>query len=300
MPTRPEVLTRPRYTVPPGLLVILAALSVQVGASVAAGLFATYGAITIVALRLIFGAFLVMAWRPPRLRGNAPGAWRWAIALGAILAFMNASFYLAIARLPLGVVVTIEFLGPLAAAVLGSRRPLDFVWVILAAVGVWILVGGRLETADALGVLAAGLTGVGWFLYIMVGGRVSRAWPDGAGVAASMSISALLILPVALIAGDLGAVAAAPAVLLAGVAIAFFSSALPYTLEVAALGRLRPETYGILVSLEPAFGAIAGFLLLAQPLTSAELVAIGLVTVASIGASVTARPVPEVPGELGG
>ncbi len=300
VPPLPAVLTRKRVSAPPGLLVILAALSVQVGASVAVGMFAQYGAITIVALRLIFGAFLVMAWRPPRLRGNAPGAWRWAIALGATLAFMNASFYFAIARLPLGVVVTIEFLGPLAAAVLGSRRPLDFAWVALAAAGVWILAGGRLETADALGVVAAGLTGVGWFTYIMVGGRVSRAWPDGSGVAASMSVSALLIVPVVLLAGDVGAVVAAPAVLVAGVVIALFSSALPYTLELAALGRLRPETYGILVSLEPAFGAIAGFLLLAQPLTPPELVAIALVTVASIGASVTARPVPEVPGELGG
>jgi inner membrane transporter RhtA len=115
-----------------------------------------------------------------------------------------------------------------------------------------------------------------------------------------MSVSALLILPVLLLAGDVGAVVAAPAVLAAGVVIALFSSALPYTLELAALGRLRPATYGILVSMEPALGAIAGFVLLAQPLTPPDLAAIALVTVASIGASVTARPVPEVPGDLGG
>ena len=300
LPSQPHAPKRTRSPVHPGLLVILAALSVQVGASVAAGLFAQYGAITIVALRLVFGALLVTAWRAPRLRGNGPGAWRWAIALGVTLAVMNASFYFAISRVPLGVVVTIEFLGPLAAAVLGSRRPLDFAWVVLAAVGVWMLAGPRLETADALGVLAAGLAGVGWFTYIMVAGRVSRAWPDGSGVAASMGVSAILIVPVVLLVGDVGAVVAAPLVLLAGVVIALFSSALPYTLEVAALGRLRPETYGILVSLEPAFGAIAGFLLLAQPLTPPELAAIALVTAASIGASVTARPVPEAPGELGG
>jgi inner membrane transporter RhtA len=292
--------TRRRPDLPPGALVILAALSVQIGASVATGLFATYGPVTIVALRLVFGAAMVLAVRPPRIRSTHGSAWRSAVALGAILAFMNTSFYLAIARLPLGVVVTIEFVGPLAAAVLGSRRPLDFAWVVLAAIGVWILAGGRLVTSDALGVIAALCAGLGWFLFIVAGARVSRAWPDGRGVGPSMAVSAALILPVVLVAGNVGAVIANPAVLLAGAVIALFSSAVPYTFEVAALGRLRPETYGILVSLEPAFGAIAGFLLLAQPLAREEILAIGLVVAASIGASLTARPVPEVPGELGG
>jgi inner membrane transporter RhtA len=288
-----------RIDVHPGLLVVFSAASVQVGASVATGLFATYGPITIVALRLIFGAVLVDLYRRPRLRGTSRTAWRSALALGAVLALMNTAFYFAISRLPLGVVVTIEFLGPLAAAVIGSRRPLDFVWVVLAAAGVVLLAGPRLEVADLVGLVAAGLAGLGWFVYILAGARVSRDWPDGSGVGASMTFAALLALPVLAFAGNLGAVAAAPAVLAAALVIAFFSSAVPYTLEVAALGRLRPETYGILVSLEPAFGAIAGFLLLRQELTPPELVAIALVSVASIGASLTARAVPGPPGERG-
>jgi inner membrane transporter RhtA len=289
-----------RLDVPPGLLVILSALSVQVGASVATGLFVQFGPITVVAIRLIFGAILVDLFRRPRIRGNGARAWRSALMLGVILACMNTSFYIAISRIPLGVVVTLEFVGPLAAAILGSRRPLDLVWVVLAGAGVVLLAGPRLEGTDVVGLLAAGCAGLGWFLYILVGARVSRDWPDGSGVGASMTVSALLIMPVLLLFGDVGAVAAEPAVLVAGLAIAFFSSALPYTLEVAALGRLRPETYGILVSLEPAFGAIAGFLLLGQALEVPELVAIALVSGASIGASLTARPIPQTPGELGG
>ena len=288
-----------RIELSPGLLVVISALSVQVGASVATGQFAKYGPITIVALRLIFGAILVDLHRRPGVRGRRASAWRSALALGIVLAGMNTAFYLAISRLPLGVVVTIEFVGPLAAAIGGSRRPIDFVWVVLAAVGVVLLAGPRLEATDLLGLIAAGCAGLGWFVYIRVGARVSRDWPDGRGVGASMTISAILILPVLVLAGDLGAVVASPVVLFAALAIAFFSSAVPYTLEVAALGRLRPETYGILVSLEPAFGAIAGFLLLGQALEPAELLAIALVSIASIGASLTARPIPGTPGELG-
>ena len=288
-----------RLDVPPGLLVVLSALSVQVGASVAVGLFEQFGPITVVAIRLGFGALLVDLYRRPRIRGTGGRAWRSALMLGLVLAFMNTSFYVAIDRIPLGVVVTIEFLGPLAAAILGSRRPLDLVWVVLAGAGVVLLAGPRLEGTDVLGLLAAAGAGLGWFLYILIAARVSRDWPDGGGVGASMTISALLIVPVFLLFGNVGAVVAAPAVLLAGLVIALFSSAIPYTLEVSALGRLRPETYGILVSLEPAFGAIAGFLLLGQVLGVPDLVAIGLVTVASIGATLTASPIPETPGELG-
>lgn len=286
-------------TLPAGLLVIVAAISVQVGASVATGLFDAYGPITIVGLRLVFGAVLVVAVRPPRLRSAPGSAWRSALALGVILAIMNTSFYLAISRIPLGVAVTIEFLGPLAAAVLGSRRWLDLVWVALAVAGVWLLAGGQLEAGDMAGVAAAALAGACWFAYILVGSRVARDWPDGRGAGAAMATSALLIMPVVAVLGDPGAIVASPWLLAAGLVIGLFSSAVPYTFEVAALGRMRPATYGILVSLEPAFGAIAGFVLLAQPLTPTELVAIGLVVVASIGASLAARSIPEPPGELG-
>ena len=286
-------------TMPASLLVIIAAISVQVGAAVASGLFDTYGPITIVGLRLVFGAALVVAVRPPRLRSASGSAWRSALALGLILALMNTSFYLAISRIPLGVAVTIEFLGPLAAAVLGSRRLLDLAWVALAAAGVWLLAGAGLEADDVVGVAAAAFAGACWFAFILVGGRVARDWPDGRGAGAAMTFSALLIIPVVAVLGDPGAIAASPWVLAAGLVIGLFSSAVPYTLEVAALGRMRPSTYGILVSLEPAFAAIAGFLLLAQPLTPTELLAIGLVMTASIGASLTAHSIPEPPGELG-
>lgn len=278
---------------------VIAAISVQLGAAVATGLFEDYGPITIVGLRLVFGAALVVAVRPPRPRSASGSAWRSAFALGVILAIMNTSFYLAISRIPLGVAVTIEFLGPLAAAVLGSRRALDLAWVALAAAGVWLLAGAGFEADDLVGIAFAALAGACWFAYILVGGRVARDWPDGRGAGAAMSVAALLIIPVVAVLGDPGAIVASPWILAAGLAIGLLSSAVPYTFEVAALGRMRPATYGILVSLEPAFGAIAGFVLLAQPLTPAESVAIGLVVAASIGASLTARSIPEPPGELG-
>ena len=128
---------------------------------------------------------------------------------------------------------------PLAAAVLGSRRALDLAWVALAAVGVWLLAGARLEADDLLGIVFAASAGVCWFAYILVGGRVARDWPDGRGAGAAMAVSALLIIPVAALLGDPGAIAASPWILVAGLAIGLFSSAVPYTFELAALGRER-------------------------------------------------------------
>jgi inner membrane transporter RhtA len=286
-------------TAPPALLVLLAALSVQLGASLATGLLRTHSPLGVVTLRLVFGAALLLLVRRPRVRSTRRRAWGSAAYLGIVLACMNTAFYVAISRIPLGVAVTIEFAGPLAAALLGSRRPLDLVWVILAAAGIWILAGGRLVSADAIGVFAAAIAGLAWLAYIGAGARVSRDWPDARGVSTAMAFAALLVLPAGLVAGDLGALVATPELLLAGLGIATFSAAIPYSLEVAALGRLRPETYGILVSLEPAIAAVVGFLLLAQPLAGLEIAAIGCVVVASMGASLTARPVPDLPGDLG-
>ena len=282
------------------MLILLSASSVQIGAGAAAGLLRSYGVPLVVALRLGFGALLLVIVRPPdlnRLVGGA-GAWRSPVLLGIVFAAMNTSFYVAISRIPLGIAVTLEFVGPLAAALLGSRRWRDLAWVVCAGAGVWILARGRTEGADVIGVAAAFLAGVGWFAFIHVGGRVAREWPDGRGLTVAMVVATVLVLPGALVLGEPARLLAAPEIVLAGLLIAVFSSVLPMTLELAALGRLRPETYGILISLEPAVAALAGFVLLGQPLGIEEVLAIGLVIVAGVGATLTARNVPVVPGEM--
>jgi inner membrane transporter RhtA len=250
-------------------------------------------------MRIGLAALILLVARPPR-RSSAAGArgWRLAIALGVVMAVMNSLFYLAIARIPLGVAVTIEFWGPLMVAVVGSRRARDLVWVVSAAVGIWLLAGGRLTADDAVGIAAAFGAGGCWALFIVVGGRMSRAWPDGRGLTVTMTVAALLVLPVALAGGAVDAIRAEPSVLLGGLVIALLSSTIPYTLEVAAMRRIPSATYGVLMSLEPAVAAIVGFVLLGQLLTSVDVVAIALVGVASAGASVTSRRLEVTPGEL--
>jgi inner membrane transporter RhtA len=291
-------LARPR-DVPAEALIVGAALSVQIGASLAVGLLATFAPITVVALRLFFSAAILLLIRPPRIRTTPTHAWRSAVLLGLVFVGMNSAFYLAISRIPLGVAVTIEFLGPLAAAVLGSRRPRDLAWVALAGAGVWVLAGGRLEASDALGVVAAFAAGAGWFLFIAIGTRVARDWPDGRGLTAALVVGSVVALPVAASLGDLGSILSRPGDLGAAVLVALFSSALPWSFELAAMSRLGPMAYGVLTSLEPAIATLVGFALLAQKLDPVEIVAIGLVVAASVGASLAARSLPAIPGELG-
>jgi inner membrane transporter RhtA len=247
---------------------------------------------------VVLAAPILLLWRPP-WRSHAPRtAWLLAIALGVDMAVMNSLFYVAIGRIPLGVAVTIEFWGPLAVAVLGSRRARDLVWAALAAVGIWLLAGGRFAADDLVGVAAAFAAGGCWALFILIGGRMSRAWPDGRGLTVTITTAALVVGPIALAAGALAAIAADPSVLLGGLAVALLSSIIPYTLELAALRRIPSATYGVLMSLEPAVAAIVGFLLLAQVLDAAELAAIALVAIASAGASLTARRLEVTEGEL--
>ncbi|MBM4409445.1 MAG: EamA family transporter, partial [Chloroflexi bacterium] len=186
-----------RRGVPPELLVILAAISVQGGGGVAAQLIQRHSPLAVVALRTAFSAAILLVLRPPR-RAAGSEAWRLAILLGLVMAAMNTLFYLSISRIPLGVAVTLEFSGPLLVAVAGSRRPRDFVWVALAAVGIYLLAGARLTADDALGVAAALAAGACWAAFIVVGGRLARAWPDGRGLTVSLLTGTAVVVPLAL------------------------------------------------------------------------------------------------------
>ena len=284
--------------VPPELLIVVGTLSVQFGGGVATALIRQYGALQMVALRIVFGAAMLVVFQRARVRGVSRAALASCLVLGVILAAMNALFYVAISRIPLGVAVTIEFSGPLTVAVLGSRRWLDLVWVAMAGAGIYVLAGGRLQAADLVGVAASLGAGICWGLYIVTGRRVAREWPDGRGLTLAMVVAAVLIVPVALVGSDVRPLLAAPAALAGGVAIALFSSAIPYTAEIAALRRLPAATFGVLMSIEPAIAAAVGFLLLGQVLHGEDLAAIAFVALASAGASLSARHFAATPGEL--
>jgi inner membrane transporter RhtA len=284
--------------VPPELLILTATVSVQFGGGLATTLIREYGPLPVVAMRIVFGAVLLLAFQRARIRHASRAALLSCLALGVVLAAMNSFFYVALSRIPLGVAVTIEFWGPLAVAVLGSRRWLDLVWVALAAAGIYVLAGGRLEADDLVGVLAAFGAGFCWALYIGVGGRVARDWPDGRGLTLAMLAASALILPVALVGSDVRPLLVAPVALAGGVVVALFSSAIPYTAEIAALRRLPAATFGVLMSLEPAIAAAVGFVLLGQVLHTQDLGAIAFVALASAGASLSARRMPVTPGEL--
>lgn len=280
---------------PAPALVLAAVASVQSGAAVATKLFPTAGLGGTLLLRVGLSAALLLAVARPSPRGRRPADLRLAVVFGLVLAGMNATFYEALSRIPLGVAVTIEFVGPLAVAVAGSRRTLDLLWVALAAVGVALLTSGA-GHVDAAGALFALAAGAFWGGYILLSQRVGRVFPGASGLAVALTVGTLALLPWGLASG--GAALVRPSVLGRGAAVALLSSAVPYSLELFALRRLRASVFGVLMSLEPAFAAMSGLLFLGQHLRLREWVAVGCVMVASIGATRRARP-DEVPLEPG-
>ncbi|HET9755911.1 MAG TPA: EamA family transporter [Candidatus Limnocylindrales bacterium] len=260
-------------------LVLVAAVSPQIGAAFAVTLFDELGPAGAAFLRLAIAAIIRWAiWRP-RLAGDL----RLAGAFGVALGLMNWSFYEAIARIPLGVAVTIEFAGPLLVAVIGSRRPLDVVWIALAAAGIVVLVdpgGGSMDPAGVAFALAAATC---WMAYIYLSKRTGAAFPGGSGLAIAMAVGALIVLPAGVIQAD-GALAE-PDLLGSALVVALLSSVLPYSLELEALRRLPESVFGVLMSVDPAVAALIGFVVLGQDLGARELLGIAMVVVASAGAA---------------
>jgi inner membrane transporter RhtA len=277
-----------RPALPAPLYALGAIASVQVGATVARHLFPYLGPTATVFVRVGFGALILLAIARPGLRHLSVAQWREVVPFGLIIAGMNLFFYQSIARIPLGIAVTIEFLGPLAVAIAGSRKALDFAWALMAATGVALLslTGG---SVTLLGVLFALGAAVGWATYIVLGQRVGRlvAGPDG--LALALTVGALALAPFGIVTAGTRLLNLRNLGL--GLVVAILSSAIPFSLEFAALRRLSRHAFGILMSLEPAMGAAAGFLFLAQRLTVRDLVAIALVTVASAGATLVSRHV---------
>jgi inner membrane transporter RhtA len=267
---------------PSPALVLGAIASVQFGAAIAVTLFSRIGPGGAVWLRLLGGTvILVPLWRP-QWRGRSRSDLLLAGLFGFVLAGMNFAFYSAIHRIPLGIAVTFEFIGPLMVAVAGSRRLRDLLWVALAAAGILALT----ELGVALALLAGGL----WGAYILVNARVGRAFEGATGLSLAMCVASLLMIPFGVAQG--GSRLLEPRSLLLGGAVGLLSSAIPYSFENEALRRIDPAVFGVLMSIEPAVAALAGFIALGQGLTARAVVGIALVVVASVGAARRTREAP--------
>jgi inner membrane transporter RhtA len=276
--------------VPPAVLVVAGVASVQFGAAFAKSLFDELGPLGTVFVRMATAAIMLsLLWRP-RLRGHSRQGVLLVVLFALALAGMNASFYSALDRIPLGVAVTFEFVGPLGVAVFGSRRALDLVWVGLAAAGILLLSDFGTTDLDALGVGLALLAGGFWAAYILLAARVGREFEGGEGLALAMLVAAVPLAPVGIAQG--GSDLLVPWILATGVAVGLLSSAIPYTLELEALRRMPAGVFGVLMSLEPAMAATAGYVALGEDLSAQELVAIGLVVAASAGAATGAKLAP--------
>jgi inner membrane transporter RhtA len=235
-----------------------------------------------VMLRLVFSAVLLLVIARPRLRGHPRDAWLAVVGFGVVLAVMNGLFYLALQRLPLGVTVTIEVLGPLVLSIVASRRASAWFWALLALAGVSALGGGGWGDLDPVGVMFALGAAASWALYILSAARVGRVFPRLDGLALAMAAGALLSLPFGI--ADAGSALLRLDILAVGAAVAVLSSTIPYAFELIALRRLPAAAFAILMSLAPATAALAGFVFLGQTLTWLELAGIALVIAASIGA----------------
>ena len=271
---------------PPTMLVLISIASTQLGSAFAKNIIQELGSITTVLLRVGLGAIALLLIQRPKLKGYTRNDYLILILFGLDMAAMNLSFYAAIARIPLGVAVTLEFAGPLGVACTNSRRVLDLLWIFLAGVGIFLLAPIKGSFLDPVGVGLALLAGFFWGAYILLSARVGKVFAKMNGVAlmtAALVAGTLGLLPLGILSGDL--IRLEPRFLVAGLGVALLSSAIPYTFELEALKKLPVRVFGVLMSLEPAIAAVLGFIILQERLELRAIVAVILVTLASIGSS---------------
>ncbi|WP_200429367.1 EamA family transporter [Streptomyces sp. NE5-10] len=271
----------------PVALVVAGGLSVQFGSAVAVLLMPRAGALGVVTLRLVLAALVLLLVCRPKVRGYRRADWGTVVAFGTAMAGMNVLFYQSIDRIPLGAAVTLEVLGPLVLSVIASRRLVNLLWAGLAFGGVALLGGGGFDGLDPLGAGFALAAGAMWAAYIVFSARTGRRFPQADGLALAMAFGAVLTLPLGI--AEAGDALLVPSTIALGLGVALLSSVLPYTLELLALRRLPAPTFAVLMSLEPAIAAGAGFLVLHQALSVTDGLAIALVIAASIGAVRTQR-----------
>ncbi|RDI57428.1 EamA family transporter [Flavobacterium glaciei] len=273
--------------IPPLPAVLLAIISVQSGAAIAKGLFPAIGAAGTASLRIGISALILLAVYRPNLKKITANQWKLVIPYGLSLGAMNLIFYLSIERIPIGLAVTLEFIGPLFVAVFGSKRIIDFFWVLLAAAGIVLIAPWSNNGLDILGVLFALLAGALWAAYIVLGGKISKIMKGGEAVTVGMLFGSMLIVPFGILGNGLSNLT--PQLLGLGVALALLSSAIPFTLEMKALKQLPARTFSILMSLEPAAASICAFIFLQEYLTFNEVLAVIFVIIASAGSTITSK-----------
>jgi inner membrane transporter RhtA len=277
--------------IPPVWLVIAGIISVQFGGAIAKNLFHLVPPTAMVWLRLITSAIILLIMARPRLTGHSGRDWLIVLGFGVSLMIMNWSIYQSFARIPLGIAVTIEFLGPLAVAVIGSRHMIDLIWVVLAGMGVALL-GLSKATLTLAGVGFALLAALAWACYIMMSAQTGRRWPGLSGLAMASVVGAVVLAPPAIV--EAGSRLLNPTVLALGLGVGLLSSVIPYSFELTALRRIPPRVFGILMSLEPAAAALAGMVVLSEFLNLTQWLAMAFVVIASIGATRTSQA-PEEP-----
>jgi inner membrane transporter RhtA len=273
--------------IPPVPAVLFAIISVQSGAAIAKSLFPIIGATGTASLRIAISAIVLLAVYRPNLSKITSTQWKFVVPYGLSLGAMNLIFYMAIERIPIGLAVTLEFIGPLLVAVFGSKRIIDFLWILLAAAGIVLIAPWSNNGIDLVGVLFALLAGGLWAAYIVLGGKISKIMEGGEAVATGMLFAALLIVPFGIIGNGLNDLT--PNLWGLGIALALLSSAIPFTLEMKALGQMPARTFSILMSLEPAAASICGLVFLQEYLSVNEILAVIFVIIASVGATLTSR-----------
>jgi inner membrane transporter RhtA len=288
--------TSAAHRVPAPALVLGAILSVQFGAAVAAGLIRELGPVVTVAIRLDVAALVLAVIARPSLRGRTAGDWRAAAVLAVSLVVMNGAFYNAIARMPLGIVTTIEFIGPLGLAAASSRRPRDLIAVGIALAGV-VAVSGVLDTSlhglDTAGLVFTAIASCGWVSYILATRSIGKRFRQVDGLAFAMIGAATLMTPLGVVAGVSSGIQIQAWQLVAGGSVGLLSSVIPYSLELVALRRIDTRVFGILLSLEPGVAALAGLIVLGQALSGLAVGGIALVVAASVIVMADQRPDPE-------
>lgn len=286
---QPQQATTFMRKIPPQIFALLAMVSVQTGATVSKSLFQSIGPLGATFLRLGFAAILLLLFWRPDIRHLTRRQIGLAIIFGAAIACMNATFYVAINHIPLGIAVALEFVGPLGVAFLQSRRLKDLLWAALAATGIILLAPIGTTNVDLIGVVFALIAGIFWGVYIIANVQVGRAFSGGHGLALSMLVSACLIAPFGIVTG--GSTVFEPHILLIGLAVSVLSTIIPFSLEMEALRRLPSRVFGIFMSVEPAMAAVIGFLFLHEIITVRDLVAMLLIITASIATSLEAKSI---------
>lgn len=277
--------TNKLINIPPLPAVLLSIISVQGGAAIAKGLFPALGATGTASVRIGLSAIILLFAYRPNLKLLTKKQWKAVIPYGVSLGLMNVIFYMAIERIPLGLGVTLEFIGPLLLAVSGSKRLLDFFWVLLAAIGIAFIAPWTGKGIDLLGAALALLAGGFWAGYILLGGRIAKIMDGEQAVAVGMIFAAIVVVPFGFGSGGLANFT--PLMLLSGGALALLSSAIPFTLEIGALKKLPARTFSILMSLEPAAAALCGIVFLSEHLSLYQWLAVFFVIIASLGATLT-------------